>query len=105
MKEPVVTVDGHVYDKQSIQQWFRRGNRTSPMTGLPLTSIALLAEGPLKRAIDDYSTARPEVLSCHLDYLSIQSAAATLEAELQAKTDSAYNNPQASSICIVSRLF
>lgn len=95
MNEPVVTEDGHVYDKQSIQEWFRRGNRTSPMTGLPLASIALLDEAPLKRAIDDYLKARPEILTRNLDYLSIQSAAATLEAELQAKAANfAETNPQ-----------
>ena len=47
MKEPIVTEDDHVYDKQCIQEWFRRGNQTSPMTKGMLLLLLLLAGKPL----------------------------------------------------------
>ena len=30
MPDPAVTVDGQVYERTTIQQWFQRGNTTSP---------------------------------------------------------------------------
>ena len=35
MRDPAATVDGHVYEREMIEQWFQRGNRLSPKTGLP----------------------------------------------------------------------
>eukprot|EP00931_Biecheleriopsis_adriatica_P088333 TRINITY_DN62679_c0_g1_i1.p1 TRINITY_DN62679_c0_g1~~TRINITY_DN62679_c0_g1_i1.p1 ORF type:complete len:529 (+),score=65.77 TRINITY_DN62679_c0_g1_i1:44-1630(+) len=94
MEDPVVTHDGHVYDRTSIQAWFRRGNRRSPLTGMDLPSLALQSETPLKRAIDDYLKARPEIAKCKLDLLSVQSAASALDAELQRKSEQSSRNPQ-----------
>ena len=39
MNEPVATVDGNVYEKAAIRNWFRRGNRTSPKTNMILPAI------------------------------------------------------------------
>ena len=39
MNEPVATVDGNVYEKAAIRNWFRRGNRTSPKTDMILPAI------------------------------------------------------------------
>jgi hypothetical protein len=49
MSDPVVAADGHVYDWVAIQEWFQRGNRSSPMTGAPCAK----KEKPLRRAIED----------------------------------------------------
>ena len=38
MRDPVVTDDGHTYERGNIQQWFDMGNRTSPITGATLES-------------------------------------------------------------------
>ena len=36
MIDPVMTSDGHTYDRQCIMQWFEQGNTRSPLTNLPL---------------------------------------------------------------------
>jgi hypothetical protein len=36
MLDPVVTADGHTYERSAIVDWFQRGKRTSPLTGEPL---------------------------------------------------------------------
>jgi len=36
MRDPVITVDGHTYERVSIQEWFDRGNTTSPLTNAVL---------------------------------------------------------------------
>jgi hypothetical protein len=38
--EPVVTVDGHTYEREAITDWFKNSN-ISPMTKLPLDSRTL----------------------------------------------------------------
>jgi hypothetical protein len=32
MKDPVVAADGHTYERGAIEDWFARGNSSSPMT-------------------------------------------------------------------------
>lgn len=89
MRDPVMTQDGHVYENESIQEWFRRGHRTSPVTGAELTNLALLPEIPLRRAIEEYMALRPEIarreLNLRSDLLSSRNVIAALEEELQAK--------------------
>ena len=46
MTDPVVTADGHKYDRASIQAWFRTGKTTSPLTGLPLENLDLVPDLP-----------------------------------------------------------
>lgn len=50
MTDPVITSDGHSYDRQSIAQWLRRSNK-SPKTGLTLNSLNLLNNIALKNII------------------------------------------------------
>jgi len=40
-EDPVLTDDGHTYEREMIEDWFNRGNRTSPQTNenLPSTSL------------------------------------------------------------------
>ncbi|CAE8605714.1 unnamed protein product, partial [Polarella glacialis] len=33
-EDPVITVDGHTYERQGIEEWFHQGRRTSPLTNL-----------------------------------------------------------------------
>lgn len=61
MRDPVVTQDGHVYEREAIQEWFRRGHRSSPVTGMMLPNLALLPEVPLRRAIEEYMCLRPDI--------------------------------------------
>ncbi|GAB5033901.1 wd sam and u-box domain-containing protein 1 [Nannochloropsis oceanica] len=48
MRDPVLTCDGHSYERASIEAWLRRGHRTSPMTGLVLPSRKLWPNLALK---------------------------------------------------------
>jgi len=83
MADPVATHDGHVYDRAAIVQWFQRGHRTSPMTGLSLPSLALVDESPLRRAIEEYILGRPGILRKQLDHLSVLAAAESMEEQLR----------------------
>ena len=53
MKDPVKTVDGHVYDRTAIERWFTH-NQTSPLTGLYLNSTMLQPFTELKNQIDEF---------------------------------------------------
>lgn len=53
MKDPVYTIDNHVYDRLSIERWFEE-KHTSPLTGLYLTNISLTPNEDLKKKIKDY---------------------------------------------------
>jgi len=61
MTDPVAICDGHTFDRASIAEWFRRGNRKSPLTNLPLPTLQLLPNVALKKAISEYLIARPEL--------------------------------------------
>ena len=53
MKDPVKTVDNHIYDREAIQRWFTYNN-TSPLTGLQLTSKTLTPHTELEIEIDAF---------------------------------------------------
>ena len=61
MKDPVRTVDGHVFERDAITEWFRLGHRTSPMTNMQLPSLVLTPDRPLRAAIEEYMRMRPEI--------------------------------------------
>ena len=49
---PVATVDGHIYDKANIENWFSRNKITSPLTGSALESTATLPLSDVMEAIE-----------------------------------------------------
>lgn len=51
MVDPVVASDGFTYERSAIMAWLGRGQRTSPVTNLPLTSGTLLPNRHLKALI------------------------------------------------------
>ena len=51
-KDPVVTSDGHTYERADIEEWLRR-RQTSPLTNIRLASTQLLPNHALKRAIEE----------------------------------------------------
>merc|ERR1719414_126901 len=78
MKSPVVTVDGYAYEREAIEEWFKWGHTTSPLTGLQLPSLQLTPELTLGQAIDEnMQQVVPEVQPVDLELLS------TLAAQLQ----------------------
>ncbi len=54
MRDPVITADGHTYDRQSIQKWFDDGHRTSPLTAAVLNHQSLTPNFALRDAISDF---------------------------------------------------
>ncbi|MBS0352040.1 MAG: ankyrin repeat domain-containing protein, partial [Proteobacteria bacterium] len=36
IRDPVTTCDGQLYEREAIEQWFKKGNTTSPVTNKPL---------------------------------------------------------------------
>jgi hypothetical protein len=82
MEDPVYTVDGHAYERAAIAEWFRLGNRTSPVTNLQLHSLVLTADPRLRRAIEEYMKMRPEHARREVDF---KNAAAMAQRELLEK--------------------
>ena len=82
MNEPVATVDGNVYEKAAIRNWFRRGNRTSPKTNMILPAITTVAERALQRAIEEYRLQRPELVRTEFHSRSLEGIAGQLEQEI-----------------------
>ena len=63
MVDPVMTADGHSYERSAIEEWFKNKS-TSPKTGLPLDSKALLPNLTLqiqiKEWVDDHRKGRAD---------------------------------------------
>ncbi|EQC28381.1 hypothetical protein SDRG_13928 [Saprolegnia diclina VS20] len=65
MDDPVVTTDGHSYERSAIEEWISTSREgapgrqvTSPATNLPLRSLQLIPNLALKRAIGEYRSGR-----------------------------------------------
>jgi len=56
MREPVVTSDGQTYERCNIEEWFRQGSCTSPLTNLSLRSKELVPNLALRQAVADFAT-------------------------------------------------
>ena len=54
MEDPVITADGHTYNRAHIEQWFSIGQRTSPKTGLTLRHLELIPNYSIKSQIQDW---------------------------------------------------
>jgi len=53
MLDPVITVDGHSYERECIERWFGLGYTTSPKTNADLDDTSLTPNHTLKSAIQD----------------------------------------------------
>ena len=53
MEDPVVTIDGHTYEREAIEQWLEDKD-TSPFTKLELSSKTLIPNHTLRNCIDEY---------------------------------------------------
>eukprot|EP00982_Pelagococcus_subviridis_P002575 19664-Pelagococcus_subviridis.AAC.2 len=54
MRDPVIAVDGHTYERRAIEEWFSRGRSTSPVTNLRVSSTTLIANHALRGVIAAY---------------------------------------------------
>jgi len=52
-RDPVITSDGHTYEKSSITKWLETHN-TSPLTGAPLENKTLIPNHALRNAVLDW---------------------------------------------------
>lgn len=90
MVDPVATVDGAIYERSYIEQWFRQRAQqdepvTSPATGVELRSKLLLPLVALQKAIEAYLLHRPELRQLREAQQSHQEAARLLQEDLSAK--------------------
>ena len=52
MNDPVVSSDGHTYERSEIEKWLKK-NETSPLTNLKLENKKLIPNLTLKLLIQD----------------------------------------------------
>ena len=52
--DPVSAEDGYVYERKEIEAWFSRGNRTSPLTNVELTSTELKQSKRVKARVEQW---------------------------------------------------
>ena len=53
MRDPVTTVDGQTYERSAIEEWFKNGNVTSPLTMKKLPHLILITAYALRAAIEE----------------------------------------------------
>nr|XP_023695716.1 WD repeat, SAM and U-box domain-containing protein 1-like isoform X1 [Paramormyrops kingsleyae] len=58
LRDPVIAADGYSYEREAIESWVRNHNRSSPMTNLPLLTMALTPNRTLKMAISRWKAAQ-----------------------------------------------
>lgn len=54
MRNPVTLEDGFTYECEAIEEWFKMGKKSSPMTNLDLSSVDTIPNSYLKSKIDKY---------------------------------------------------
>ena len=59
MEDPVTCKDGMTYERSEIEEWFRRGNRTSPKTNATLPTLEVVPNHSLRGAIATWRERRP----------------------------------------------
>ena len=53
MTDPVITADGHTYERANIEGWLRNSSM-SPMTGAPLANKNLIPNIGLRQTIEEW---------------------------------------------------
>jgi hypothetical protein len=61
MKDPVLTVDGSSFNRKAIEEWFTRGHKTNPLTGIVLNNTTLIPNRPLKQLITEFLEKYPNI--------------------------------------------
>lgn len=52
MRDPVMTTQGHTYERSTIQAWFDSGHKTDPLTNQPLLNETLITNYAIKSIIE-----------------------------------------------------
>ncbi len=82
IKDPVMALDGHTYERLPITTWYERGNRRSPVTGQTIGATILLDNIFARRILDQAKKVAPE-----LDFLKHNAVKSNLEKCIQDKED------------------
>eukprot|EP00397_Hematodinium_sp_SG-2012_P034379 GEMP01036873.1.p1 GENE.GEMP01036873.1~~GEMP01036873.1.p1 ORF type:complete len:332 (+),score=76.91 GEMP01036873.1:247-1242(+) len=68
MRDPVITVDGHSYERRQIEAWFGSQDKpTSPITSEALPSKTLIPNHALRSAINKYYETLPRDVQAQVD--------------------------------------
>ena len=59
MKDPVITSDGHTYERTEIEKWLKE-HSTSPVTNLELPNKTLTPNIGLRQSIEEFVGLQPE---------------------------------------------
>lgn len=60
MKDPVICLDGHTYERDAIEEWLKSHSR-SPKTNQPLASLRLIPNHALRASIETILKLREEL--------------------------------------------
>jgi predicted amino acid-binding ACT domain protein len=63
MTDPVVASDGHTYERESITEWIRRGNRKSPLSGINLPNTYIFDNILVKKIINEFKQNKNKEIS------------------------------------------
>jgi ankyrin repeat protein len=85
MQNPVMAADGHSYEKAAIEEWFRKGNHRSPLTGEKLPHRTLTVNWNLKKLITTFLAKRPILNKEKQEFADLQLAIKLREEELTAR--------------------
>ena len=83
MEDPVISQDGHTYERSAIQQWFNMGKRISPKTGARLLSTELMPNHTMRSLIQDLKSQMPVLARHKLDMQNIEAAIKLREEEME----------------------
>ncbi|XP_010439489.1 PREDICTED: U-box domain-containing protein 8 [Camelina sativa] len=79
MSDPVILQSGHTFDRVSIQRWIDSGNRTCPITKLPLSETpSLIPNHALRSLISNFAHVSPRTQQEHSQQSQSQALISTL---------------------------
>ncbi|KAJ7129939.1 hypothetical protein O6H91_Y558100 [Diphasiastrum complanatum] len=94
MQDPVVVEGGFTYEKSAILEWFERGHRTCPDTGVELVSLELIPNLNLRQAMDEFfDRMSKEQLTSAIEKIRGQATPSELKAAIETIQELIDHNP------------
>lgn len=87
MEDPVSTADGQSYERKAIEEWFKTGRITSPLTGERLPNRSLRPNLVLKSVIQEFKKNLPKIQTEKQIYKDLQQAIRLREEFLMSSLD------------------
>ena len=88
MTDPVMTVDGHTFERKAIEEWFSKtktGKPKNPMTNLELKSKNLYPNRTLKAAIEEFKNEIPAREKQQMEKESLEVCLRIMEEEMHSQ--------------------